>query len=295
MTNLSHIKERYSPYLLASRLEWLSHQTLKASARAFGVLALVLWAAGTFMANEKLIGAGFISAAAAFIALALDAVRYSFMWKEGPVAYETAMIALSIGDKDPAASFVSSRSGMRAMIAIGADPMSVRSFLSGRSHAIRPTGLEFAQDSLEGIISSLVQRDQGFREFLAGFGADAETLAQAIAWRTMRDARIIDSERWWSGDFWARMHPLGRQWVYGKAYFLERLSRPVRFDPSVTPLHPEIAQAALTILSKGRGANLLIIGEPGIGKMEVAEALSSSCLIWKHSAPLLMTASGLLA
>lgn len=275
MTDLTHIKERYSSYELPWRLEWLPHQTLKASSRAFGILALAGWMAGTFMANEKLIGAGFISVAVSFIALALDAVRYSFIWKEGPVAYETAMIALSIDDQDPAASFVSSRAGMRAMIAIGADPVSVRRFLSGRSHAVRTVGLGIAEDSLEGIIDALVEGDQGFLQFLSGFGVDARSLAQAIVWRANRDAQSTDSERWWSAGFWARMHPLGRQWVYGKAYFLERLSRPVRFDPSVSPLHPDIAQAALTILSKSRGANLLIMGEPGIGKMEVAEALAA--------------------
>jgi ATP-dependent Clp protease ATP-binding subunit ClpC len=275
MMHMKNIKDRYSPYLLAWHLDWLPHRTIRAVSRVCLGLASVGFAVGTAIASEELIGAGFIVAAAGFITVALDAVRYSFMWKEEPVIYETAMVALSIDEKDPAGTFMRSRPGMRAMIAIGSDPASVHAFLAGRSHSVRGSDLKPASESLEDVIDALVQGDQTFREFLAGFGVDARMLSEAIAWRAMRDARVLDSERWWSEGFWARIHPLGRQWVYGKAYFLEHLSRPVRFHPGVAPLHPEVAQTALTILSKGRGANLLIVGEPGIGKMEVAEALAA--------------------
>lgn len=123
------------------------------------------------------------------------------------------------------------------------------------------------------LVFALFENHRAFREFLIEKGTTPEGASRSVRW-TEREA-LEDNQRgrWWSRENLARIPGIGKDFAYGETYFLERFA----YDLAGETLsgkeelvgrgrEVELVEKALL---KSSGANVLILGEPGVGKHTV--------------------------
>ncbi|KKR10315.1 MAG: Chaperone ClpB [Parcubacteria group bacterium GW2011_GWA2_39_18] len=85
------------------------------------------------------------------------------------------------------------------------------------------------------------------------------------------------AKRWWLRENLGRISGIGKNWAFGKTYFLERFSYDIHKE-SVSSLHivghdKEIKMLEAALLKQG-GANVVLVGEPGSGKNTILLGLA---------------------
>src|SRR5690606_11602773 len=106
-------------------------------------------------------------------------------------------------------------------------------------------------------------------------GVSEHTLVHALRWIVGTHHRQKQRQRWWAKDNLSRTTGLGRDWAYGAAYTLQKFSRNINTTAvfSTVTTHPELAKEKVdeieSILARSKDANVLLVGEPGVGKMDL--------------------------
>lgn len=245
------------------------------------IVSFILASGIVFDASPLLTGMFFLILSLWLIFVALDAFYYSYRLEQGsPFLFELASILALTKDSDLVKGFASSSLGSFTLLRAGVDDGSLDSFLVGRKIVLSSDGFSLPQGDHDKplarlYIEQLLLKDKSFESFLALHDISSETLWNTFEWVASLDKRGVENERWWSRERLSKIEPIGRSWSYGKAYGLMRFSVPLRFSLFQNEeLHPQEAIMLETMLSKVSGANVIVVGEEGSGKIEVVEALA---------------------
>ncbi|HBT81716.1 hypothetical protein A2757_03650 [Candidatus Giovannonibacteria bacterium RIFCSPHIGHO2_01_FULL_48_47] len=123
------------------------------------------------------------------------------------------------------------------------------------------------------LVFALFENHRAFREFLIEKGTTPEGAAKAVRWTEREALAENQRKRWWRRENLARIPGIGKDFAYGETYFLERFAYDLVGEASSRKeklvgrgREVELVEKALL---KSSGANVLIVGEPGVGKHTV--------------------------
>lgn len=191
--------------------------------------------------------------------------------------YDLAKVGLANPD-DITKAFCNSPFGSVTLLRAGVDFETIDSFLSSPRQTITADAVVLPEDKIFTLIDLgkyLLSHDQSFKDLFVGQGISTETYIGALNWvigSYHQEKRLL---RFWSKDNLSRTKGLGREWTYGIAYMLERYSKDIRTSAVFSTLTRDSAYAAEkvteieTALAKLKASNVLILGEPGVGKIDL--------------------------
>ena len=112
--------------------------------------------------------------------------------------------------------------------------------------------------------------------FAVSRNISSDVIARASEW-VFQECMVRDEAfRWWSPTSLGRIPGIGKSWSYGQVPLLSQYARELDYEDSFDELlvgrEKEIERIEST-LHKSRGANILIVGEPGVGKHALLQGL----------------------
>ena len=206
----------------------------------------------------------------------LEGFFRSYYFKEidkntGDFTFDVLMVLYGARKSDLTKAFLSSFTGKEIMFRSGVSRDAVKDFLKNRNFA-RIENLEIHTDgkmfNISNFVELLLNKDEQFSRFLFNNGIKKKDCIGAAR----EEKKKKYKEKWWSKERLSRVKPLGESWSYGYTYLLNKYSRDVLFRRSsfISELRNtnELLQLN-TILERDRGANAIIVGEDGVGKMKL--------------------------
>jgi ATP-dependent Clp protease ATP-binding subunit ClpC len=192
--------------------------------------------------------------------------------------YEVAEAILKSPD-DLTAAFARSLLGEEVLIranislpAIGAyldDPARIR---LEASTVILPSDAIF---SLIQLGEHIVKHDPGFRSLLSSSGVPEHTFVSALRWVVVTHHRRKQLSRWWGRDMLSKNPALGSDLAYGTTFLLSRFTRDIRSSAvyatisSTVTMDDGVMEEIETALARLSSANVLLLGDAGVGKMDL--------------------------
>jgi ATP-dependent Clp protease ATP-binding subunit ClpC len=270
----------------------LSHRARVMMKNLFFVITLVLLAlsSGVFLpASAQMTGLFFLSLVFFMIFVAVDAFYYSYVYEYNPAEpyiFELGEIIFYTKDNDLIGGFVKSPIGRIIIFRLGIDAETIKDYLNKRTSFVSASsvGLPISDSAFSAYLLGLYQSDKGFEHLLISHGVQAQTFVSCALWVAERQRRDDYSHRWWSLERLESIDSLGRDWAYGKAYTLMRVSTPLRFSRyQYTELHSQTIDRVELVLARSAEANILLVGDEGVAKMEVLEGLARKTLRQKTS------------
>lgn len=191
--------------------------------------------------------------------------------------YDVAEAALK-HKSDMALAFCLSNFGSQALLRSGISTEAVSQFLQGQRQKISTTMVMLPEKEIFSIIGLgkyLLLHDVEFKKMFSGAGITEDTFLGALRWVVgtyHQEKRLL---RWWSKDNLSRTEGIGREWAYGTAYLLQKFSRDIRTSAifSTVSMDSSFASEKVreieTALVRAKDSNVLIIGEAGVGKIDL--------------------------
>jgi len=192
--------------------------------------------------------------------------------------YETAEALL--GDElDVTKAFCMSRMGTVILLRSGIDLNAVDTYLHTARSKITTQMIPLAAGEIFSLISLgqyLLQQDSSFKTFIKEQGITEEIFTGTLRWVIITHHTEKKAERWWGKDNLSRKERIGREWSYGKTYTLEKFSRDLRTGAIFYNLstgdtiftEEKIAEVEIA-LARAKASNVLVIGEAGVGKIDL--------------------------
>ncbi len=130
------------------------------------------------------------------------------------------------------------------------------------------------------IFSAILETDKNIFQAFFKLKIRKEDAVGTIGWAETVFKKLELASRWWLEENLAKIRGIAKDWAYGATYLLDRYSRvfsehhPVNEQRALHFTgHQKQIEAMETILSRKAQANVLIVGEPGIGKRTVVAGL----------------------
>lgn len=124
------------------------------------------------------------------------------------------------------------------------------------------------------------KNDVELADFLLGQGVTGATLVKTTKWIVSAHHDFKRQERWYSRDNLSRHGGLGRELAFGRPYELEKYSKPIQnltnfsdLTSAETHYLGEIEKIENT-LARSKSSNVILLGEAGVGKMDILLAVS---------------------
>ena len=184
---------------------------------------------------------------------------------------------------DVTLAFCSSNFGSQTLIRSGIAPELVDNFLRSQRQLIPADMVMLPDDeifSLIGLGKYLLMHDIGFKDLVKNTGIKEDIFLGSLRWVVGSYHQEKRATRWWSKDNLSRTTGLGREWAFGTAYLLERFSRDIRtsavfsaFGVSASFAEEKVMEIE-SALARAKAANVLIIGEAGVGKIDLVMSVS---------------------
>lgn len=211
----------------------------------------------------------------------LDCFYYSYYFKHskeaGRFAFELALVVFGSPTHDITYGFVSSHLGEEILWRCGIDQRAQKEFLSNRKSKLSGDQFKLPEDRslFSAYLKGLWLCDHEFKDFVLASGVTEEEFLGAATWTTSVTLDVLKWQRWWDRENLLRTDSIGRDWSYGTSYSLMKYARPLMISGSMFDegYHSEEAKLLEVVLSRSREANALLVGEDGVGKMEVLEEL----------------------
>ncbi|KKT80515.1 MAG: clp protease ATP binding subunit [Parcubacteria group bacterium GW2011_GWF2_44_8] len=192
--------------------------------------------------------------------------------------YEVAE-ALLQNEQDVTAAFCNSKLGTLILLRAGIDLNALETYLRSSRMKITTMMIPLPEDSVFSLITLgqyLLQQDSTFKTFIKEQGVLEEHFLGALSWVISAHHAQKKIERWWGKDELSKTTGIGREWSYGTAYILEKFSRDIRTSAIYTNLTQgdsaftaeKIAEVEVA-LARTKASNVLVIGEAGVGKMDL--------------------------
>jgi ATP-dependent Clp protease ATP-binding subunit ClpA len=195
--------------------------------------------------------------------------------------YDVAEVVL-LGQDDIAAAFCNSQLGSVVLFRAGANQEAISQYLTNPRQQFTTDMVMLPADeifSLIGLGKYILKHDTAFADMLAHSGVRKETFLGALRWVVGSVHTEKRAVRWWSRDNLSRTKGIGREWSYGYAYLLQKFARDIRTSAVFSTLsaNTPFAQEKITqiesSLARAKEANVLLIGEAGVGKVDLIMAV----------------------
>jgi ATP-dependent Clp protease ATP-binding subunit ClpC len=243
--------------------------------------------------SQQLLGVGFVSLALWLEQMLVFSYSNSFYFRglnsllglskntKYGSTYDVAVVALKNED-DMAEAFCTSKLGSVVLFRAGVSPDAVTDYLHNSRQQLASNMIILPEDeifSLIGLGKYLLKHDVEFGNMLTHGGVTHETFLGALRWVIGSEHQEKQVARWWSRDNLSHSKGIGREWSYGYAYLLQKFSRDIRTSAvfSTLSLNTPFALEKITeiesALSKAKEANVLLIGEAGVGKTDLVMAV----------------------
>lgn len=193
------------------------------------------------------------------------------------ITMEVAQIC-SQNQDDLTKGFLISSYGTEIMIRSGVDIDALQTFLESPRPRISIQSIQLSDDTfftLEDVGLYLLEVDSGFKKFLFTEGVTPPLFAGANEWVWRVRALYKRNQRWWSRDALGTIRGIGREFSYGSAYTLKRFQRDINTTSAFSVFLSDTAYANEVIekiemtLTRNKSSNVILIGEPGVGKMDI--------------------------
>lgn len=193
------------------------------------------------------------------------------------VTYDLAEIIIKNED-DVTLAFCISNFGNNALMRAGLSAEALDEFLAGTRPKITSAMVILPEEEIFSVIGLgkyLMSHDPAFADFLKNNGIQESTLLGSLRWIVgvyHQDKRL---QRWWSKDNLSKTTGIGSEWSYGVAYTLQKFARDIRTSAvfstlsSNSPFAEEKIREIETSLVRAKASNVMIIGEPGVGKIDL--------------------------
>ncbi len=245
----------------------------------------------------KIIGFVFLLFSFWIVAYSLEAFfrSYYFKEKENPAItgrsrseedmYSFHVLRILLGakkDGDITAAFAHSVVGKEILHRTGIYDNMIESFLSNRGEDI--TMYPYPKVSMEEVytlidlVEYVFDSDPAFAEFLFSQGAQKDEFIGATKWVVCKNEKAKQKKRWWTKQNLEKIEGIGADWSYGQAYMLRRFATELSGHEGGASLNAlsskgaEYVQKLKNVLSRARESNIILVGEPGEGKMDVVYA-----------------------
>ncbi len=215
------------------------------------------------------------------------------------VSSEVAMVFYRAKDFDSLRSLLSEPVGQDIFSRCGISSEDLRQFLEARKAILKVELSDLYNESiidLEDLLLFIFKNYPEFSQFLFSRGVSEEDFMGAVEWAVREDEDRAFREKWWGRDNLKKINPVGRDFSFGHTYMLDKYAREITIggaSPSRRDLHWENEVIAVeTALAKGKEANVMIIGDDGVGVMDVVYEFAYR--VDSHEAPLLLQDSRIL-
>jgi len=194
---------------------------------------------------------------------------------------EVAGIFYHAKNGDVIESFFNSHIGPDVLVRCGILADDIRQFLKERSQVLQMDLEDLHRESIVDAVDFslfLYKNYPDFSDFLFKRGIGEKDFTGAVKWATRVESEREFQERWWSRDNLKKIGTLGRDFSYGHTYMLDRYSSEVTIggaSPSSRELQWENEVLAVeSALSKAKESNAIIVGDDGVGTMDVVSEFS---------------------
>jgi len=298
MNTLREDIQQYKPAMSLNRL--VSRKTLH-GARVFLFIVFVLsgggYVASTFVLDgqyaQPLLGVSLV--ALAFWLEAMLAFFYSNSYyfrglgsllgidttTQAGTTYDVAEVVIK-NEHDVSEAFCSSSFGSTVLFRAGVNQSAIEEYLRNPRQQITADMVTLPEEeifSLTGLGKYLLKHDRAFVDMLAHSGVSSETFMGALRWVVGSVHQEKRAAQWWSKDNLSRTKGIGREWSYGHAFLLQKFARDIRTSAvfstlsANTPFALEKITQIEASLARAKEANVLLIGEAGVGKIDLIMAV----------------------
>jgi len=200
---------------------------------------------------------------------------------ETGTTYDVAEVIIK-NEHDVSEAFCNSQLGSMVLLRAGANPEAIAQYLRNVRQQFTADMVILPEDeifSLIGLGKYILKHDTAFADMLAHSGVRKETFLGALRWVVGSVHQEKRMARWWSGDNLSRTKGIGREWSYGYAYLLQKFARDIRTSAifstlsANTPFAMEKITQIESALARAKEANVLLIGEAGVGKVDLIMAV----------------------
>jgi len=189
---------------------------------------------------------------------------------------EVAEVFYHCPDNDIVRSFFHSPIGLTILVRCGVLAEDAEDYLLKRKNMLTVS----LEDLFDGRVMDMVdfslfifKFDEEFVEYLFGRGISERDYVGAVKWAVRVEEDRAFRERWWGRENMKRIGALGRDFAYGNTPMLDKFAREITIGgaaPTSRDLQWENeVRGVEAALSKGKEANVMIIGDDGIGTMDV--------------------------
>lgn len=191
--------------------------------------------------------------------------------------YEVARIFYN-AQGDVTESFVRSPQGYETTKRLGLTDDAIEQFLHSARTKLPVSSLVLPEDqffTFRDLGLVLYETDSFLKKALQEQGVTDDIFLNTLSWVTRRYYTYKNEKRWWSKDNLSKMTGIGREWSYGTAYLLNRFSREITTNSIFSNLisdnsyTSEKIEDVEQVLSRSRESNIILVGEPGVGKMDI--------------------------
>ncbi|OIO31905.1 MAG: hypothetical protein COZ49_01375 [Candidatus Yonathbacteria bacterium CG_4_10_14_3_um_filter_47_65] len=197
------------------------------------------------------------------------------------LSFEVVRILKRGQGKDITVAFLASHAGRKIMLRCGIDSEFAGNLIREKTHVVPflPSLDMQTMFTLAHLISFLYRADEGFAGFLFRAGIKEKDVVGATDWVIEENEIAKQKERWWSRVNLEKIPGIGSEWAYGYAFMLARYGNEItgftRGSYGVTSLKNEgIVEQIKIILARAKEANAILIGEEGVGKLDVVRLLA---------------------
>lgn len=249
-----------------------------------------------FAAHTRILGLLYISGSLWFLVFAFGSFRNTLYFRgiepilhetaseDGPhgLTYEVAGILSRVRGDDLTSAFVESPYGRKVLARCNLGKEEIKKFCGARKNAVDPSGLKLSKQgffTLRHLAAYVYESDKEFSDFLFKYGTDKDNFEGAVLWVVRSHYVRKHNARWWSRDNLARVEGVGVSWSYGKVWLLDRYTKSLTSGSVFSTLSRtsgyayERMRQLEGILARSREANAILIGEAGVGKMDVIGGL----------------------
>lgn len=202
------------------------------------------------------------------------------------ITYEVAK-TVSTNPRDVTKAFFTSRLGKKVMLRSGIDEQTLSTYLSNPRPLINTDIIALNEHqvfTLAHLGRLLHSQDPSFHSLLKSNAVTEDSFFGALSWVVGSYLGNKRQQRWWGKDALSKVQGIGRELSYGRAYNLERYSRDIRTSAIFSNFGSNSAYAEKKVeeieatLSRAKAANVLLVGEAGVGKMDLVIAVAKRML-----------------
>lgn len=191
--------------------------------------------------------------------------------------YEVARIFYH-ANGDVTGAFARSPQGYETLKRLGLNDTDIEQFIQSDRPKISVFALPLPDNqyvTFKDLGLILFETDLIYKKILTEKGVTDDIYFNTLSWVTRRYYAYKNEKRWWSKENLSKINGLGREWSYGTAYLLNRFSREITNNSIFSNLINDNSYASNKveeieiILARSRESNVMLIGEPGVGKIDI--------------------------